>query len=162
MDKNQVAAMLPEICPDRVGDYVFEQHLDDLGENIAVYKRVSLEEPLPLARMMDWSEVKRPRRKWVAELTCTRCAETWHTAWVGGPMKAIAVFVGEDDIHYPLFDLEDPDAAGGIVEVTHNDGVICPSCGTGLTLVHASKIASGMTRRLPICSLDSYLYVVDW
>lgn len=164
MNIDYIASRLPAECPERVRSYSFGKHLDQLGGHLGIYKRVPYREYPALGRVMepgDWKE----RRMWAAEITCSCCGDSWHTAWVGGPMKAIAVLVGEDGVYYPLSDPEDPDAAAMMVEVADNDGVLCPLCGEGITLKHSSHIRNGMTRRLCICSVetvDEYAVLMYW
>lgn len=166
MDKISILRQLPTTCPDRVTGYTYDRYLQELGGHMAIYKRVSYQEPMRLAQMMCPDDWKEPRRTWAAECTCTSCQETWHTAWLGGPLKEIAVCVGEDAVTYPIFDIEDPDLVPEwIVPVSSNDGVLCPVCGENVTLIHASRIKSGSTRRIAMCSVENigeYTALLYW
>ena len=165
MDKNYILANLPTECPERVTGYTYDRYLDELGGHMAIYKRVPYQEPPHLAMAMCADDWKPGRRTWAAECTCTCCQEDWYTAWIGGPMKEIAVMVGEDGIHYPIFDTEDPEAGPYMVHLSSNDGIICPECGANVTLIHASKIQSGSTRRIAMCSVENvgqYTALMYW
>lgn len=165
MDKHSILRQLPVTCPDHVCGYTYENYLQELGGHLAIYKRVSYSEPPELKEMMCPEDWKPARSRWAAECTCTRCQETWHTAWLGGPLKEIAVCVGEDSISYPVFDLEDPDVAPMTVALSSNDETLCPVCGEGVTLIHASKIKSGTTRRIAMCSVENigqYTALLYW
>lgn len=156
MDKDAICQQLPTECPSYVQGYTYEKYLQELGGHLAIYKRVSYQagpELMPLMCPDDFDNVPPPT--WAAECTCTCCQESWHTAWSGGPMKAIVIMVGEDGIYYPVTNLEDADVAPYLIELTHNDGILCPCCGENLTLTHVSKIKSGTTRRVAMCSIDN-------
>ena len=105
MDKNYIIANLPTVCPDRVTGYTYDNYLQELGGHLGIYKRVPYQEPPHLAMLMCAEDWEPGRKSWAAEVTCTRCGESWHTAWVGGPLKEIAIMVGEDGLHYPVHDL---------------------------------------------------------
>lgn len=165
MDKAYILENLPTVCPERVTGYTYDNYLQELGGHMAIYKRVPYQEPPRYAMLMEYDDWKPGRKGWAAECTCTRCGESWHTAWLGGPLKEIAVCVWEDDTTYPVFDLEDPDVAPMLVNVSSNDGIICPECGEGVTLIHASRIKSGSTRRLAMCSVENvgeYTALLYW
>lgn len=160
---------LPKEAPPLIESMAYSEYLLELGGHLAIYKRVSLADAPELQALMspdDWDAYYQNRRKrWVAECTCTACGESWHTAWVGGPLKSILVLVGEDGVTYPISDPEDPDAIEFRVELSSNDGVLCPICGENVTLIHRSQIKSGMTRRLALCNvdnIDSYTTILYW
>lgn len=165
MDKHYIIANLPTVCPERVTGYTYDNYLQELGGHLGIYKRVAYQEPPHLAMMMcaeDWTP---GRKSWAAEVTCTRCGESWHTAWVGGPLKEIAIMVGEDGLHYPVHDLDDPDVGPYMVTLSGNDGILCPECGESISLIHASRIKSGSTRRIAMCSVETvgdYAALVYW
>lgn len=155
MDKEAIIRQLPEICPEHVTDYTYDRYLQELGGHLAIYKRVSYSEPVELKQLMGHEDWEKPRRKWAAQCTCTCCQNDWYTQWLGGPLKEIAVCVGEDGLTYPVFDTGVPDTAPMMTEVSSNDGIICPVCGEGVTLIHASEIKTGTTRRLSMCSIEN-------
>lgn len=165
MNIDYILANLPTVCPDRVTGYTYDNYLQELGGHMAIYKRVPYQEAPRLAMLMEYEDWQPGRKGWAAEVSCTRCYETWNTAWIGGPLKEIAVCVGEDDITYPVLDLEDPDVAPMLVNVSNNDGIICPECGEGVTLIHASRLGRGMTRRIAMCSVEvigEYAALLYW
>lgn len=156
MDKHAILSRLPSECPSNVEDYTYGHYLQELGGHMAIYKRVRYQagpELRPLMCPDDFDNVPPPT--WAAECTCTCCGESWHTAWSGGPMKAIVIMVGEDGLHYPVTSLDDSDVGPYLVELSSNDGILCPVCGENVTLIHASRIKSGTTRRLAMCSVEN-------
>lgn len=156
MGKESILQQLPNKCPYLVSAYTFDRYIQELGGHMAIYKRVAYQAPMDLKRLMEPEDYKPARRTWAGECTCTACGESWHTAWLGGVLKELAVCVGEDDVSYPIFDIEDPDAVPEwITPVSSNDGILCPICGEGVTLIHASKIQGGSTRRLVMCSVEN-------
>lgn len=165
MNTSDILPKLPTEAPGHVRVCAYHSHLDELGGHLGIYKRVSYQMMPELSRCMDFDDWAPTKSVWAAEVCCTACTEYWHTAWVGGPMKAIRIVVGEDGLHYPVTNLDDPDVAPDVVELTHNDGILCPYCGENITLTHVSRIKSGITRRLAICSVetvDNYGALVYW
>jgi len=169
MDKVAILDMLPTEAPAHLYAHCHNEFLSELGGHLAIYKRVSYSEAPQLKEIMcpnDWDDYYKPRKgRWLAECTCTACGESWHTVWLGGPLKQIAVIVGEDGISYPVEQVDDPDAAPFLTALSHNDGTSCPICGENVTLVHSSRIKSGSTRRIALCSIDNigqYTALLYW
>lgn len=169
MDREVVLGMLPKEAPAHLYARCHNEYLQELGGHLAIYKRVSYSEAPYLRRFIcpeDWEDINRPKKHhWAAECTCAACGESWYTAWIGGPLKEIAVMVGEDGISYPVEYVDDPDAAPFLTALSHNDGTLCPICGENVTLVHCSRIKSGSTRRIALCSIDNvgqYTALMYW
>lgn len=167
MDKEAVRQLLPEEPPAEVVNMAYRDHFSQLGGNITIYKRVNMTRFPELQREMspdDWDEFEhRSQNIWAAECTCTCCGETWYTAWGGGPMKSIFVVIGEDGQTYPFYN--DSPEQGDAVELTGNDGFLCPVCGEGTTLTHVDKVRSGFMRRLLIMSVGNagkYTAIFYW
>ncbi len=156
MDTTIMCTKLPTEAPEQILDMALNKHISELGGELTLYKRVSIEEASELAMLMTpeaWAEYYTLRRnRWAAECTCTICGETWHTSWHGGPLKSIIIIDGEDGITYPCLSEEDGDP---IVEVSSNDGFLCPMCGNPTTLQHASKFRNGRSWQLMISSVDN-------
>ena len=168
MDKVELCRLLPTEAPVEVVNMAYKNHLDQLGGNITIYKRVNVTQTPEIKAFMtpeSWDEYyNRRKNTWAAECTCTYCGETWHTAWGGGPMKSIFVIVGEDGQTYPFYNSDSPEP-GDAVELSGNDGFLCPVCGMGTTLTHVAKVRGGFMRRLLIMSVGNvgqYTGVFYW
>ncbi len=166
MDTTMMCTKLPTEAPEQILDMALKKHLSELGGELTVYKRVSIAEAPELEMLMTpeaWAEYYTLRRnRWAAECTCTVCGETWHTSWHGGPLKSIIIVDGEDGMTYPCLNEEDGDP---IVEVSSNDGFLCPMCGNPTTLKHASTLQNGRSWQLMISSVDNigeYTTVFYW
>lgn len=170
MDINLMCQQLPKSAPKAVLRYALKKHLDDLGGERTVFKRVNISVvPDLLQEIMPpemWEEYETSRRsKWAAECVCSVCGEVWHTGWVNGSfLKSIALVEGEDGLTYPCLDDYDP-GIGTFIEVAPNDGFLCPFCSAVTTLTHASSIRGGRTWRLLIASVENvgiYTTIFYW
>lgn len=164
MDTKAMCSQLPKQPPASIRTSIFEQYGAELGDALTFYKRVSMPdqpELLPIMTPDDWSAFSQRHGRWAAECTCSACGETWYTGWRKG--GAIQVVDGEDGQIYPIFDEENP-GLGAVVEVTHNDGLLCPNCWSETTLVSTSKCRSRMRRRM-FCTIDNvgiYTTIFCW
>lgn len=160
MDIASMCQQLPLSAPKSVLQYALKRHIDELGGERTVFKRVSVSvAPDLLRKIMTpemWEEYETSRRsKWAAECSCSVCNEVWHTGWVSGPvLKAICLMEGEDGLTYPCLDDYDP-GVGTYIEVAPNDGFLCPYCSAVTTLTHASALRGGRTWRLLVASVDN-------
>lgn len=168
MDKKLMCAELPKEAPGHILDMVLKKHLDELGGQRTIYKRVNVVQYPELTQIMtpdDWDEYYTQRRnRWAAECTCTVCGDTWHTQWRGGPLKAILIAQGEDGLTYPCIDEEDS-WPGSVIEVAGNDGFLCPICNCVTTLTHISNVRNGRRWQLSISSIDNvggYTTIFYW
>lgn len=168
MDREKFCNELPHEAPPQIEASAYDDYLYEMGGHITIYKRVSVTIAPEIKKTMcprDWDEYYGNRRnQWVAECTCTECGETWHTGWYGGPLKSIFLVIGDDGQTYPLLD-EESSSPGDVTALSSNDGFLCPICGSETTLIHTSKIRSGITRRLVMISVDnvgSYTTIFYW
>lgn len=172
MDVEQICRELPTEGPDSVLRYALKKHMDLLGGECTVFKRVPgsitrdpfLEFMVP--QMREEYETGRCGR-YSAECSCSVCNEIWYTGWIAGPrMKGICLTEGEDGLTYPCQgdDSFDP-GFGTYVEVAPGDGFLCPCCSSVTTLRHASALRGGRTWRLLMMSVDNvgiYTTVFYW
>ena len=160
MDIDSMCRQLPQSAPKSVLRYALKKHIDELGGERTVFKRVSASAaPDLLQALMTpemWEEYETSKRnKWAAECCCSVCSEVWHTGWISGPiLKGISLVEGEDGLTYPCLDDNYP-GVGTYIEVAPNDGFLCPYCAAVTTLTHASALRGGRTWRLLIASVDN-------
>lgn len=142
MDIDSMRRQLPQAAPKSVLRYALKKHIDELGGERTVFKRVSASvAPDLLQAIMTpemWEEYETSKRnKWAAECSCSVCKEVWYTGWISGPiLKGICLVEGEDGLTYPCLDDYDP-GIGTYIEVAPNDGFLCPYCSAVTTLTHA-------------------------
>lgn len=165
MDVRMMCMELPKLAPAAIQDDIFRDYEADLGGNLTFYKRVNMPVLPEIFQIMtpdDWDAYNtNPRSRWAAECTCSACGETWYTGWRKG--GALLVVDGECGQIYPCFDDDRPEP-GDMVEVTHNDCVLCPVCWAETRLVSVSK-CKGMTRRRMFCTIDNvgiYTTIFCW
>lgn len=170
MDKEWMCRELPKKGPSQILRYTLNKHLDQLGGQMTVFKRISatlaprLMDMLITPEMAEEYETKK-RSAWVAECNCTVCNMTYHTDWVteaghGG----IGLIEGEDGLTYPCLDDYDP-FFGKYMQLGDGDGFLCPECSSVTTLKHRSKMSGGRTWRLLISSVEnigSYTTILYW
>ena len=168
MDKLEMCRQLPVQAPEEVWEYAFRDLFHDLGGNNTIYKRVNMESFPEIKRLMapeDFDAYYAGRKShWMAECTCMACDNTWHTTWGGGPLKSIFVISGEDGTIYPCYPDDSPED-GTTIEVKSNDGLLCPICNEGTTLLHISRLRSGFVRRrliMAVGNVGSYTTIFYW
>lgn len=172
MDIALMCRELPTKGPDSVHRYTLKKHLDLLGGERTVFKRVSASMAPDLVAEIITPEIREEyetakRGRWVTECHCSVCGEYYYTGWFSGPvMKGICLMVGEDGLTYPCMsdDAYDP-AYGTYVEVGPNDGFLCPCCSTVTHLSHASALRGGRTWRLLMMSVNNvgiYTTIFYW
>lgn len=170
MDKKLMCQELPKEGPDHILTYTLKKHLDQLGGQLTIFKRVSATLVPMITDMLitpEKAEEYETRKKnaWVAECTCTVCEETYHTDWITEcGEKGIGLIEGEDGLTYPCLDEYDP-SVGTYIQLGEGDGFLCPFCSAVTTLKHKAKMANGRTWRLLISSVENvgiYTTVFYW
>ena len=168
MDREKMCNLLPVQAPKAIEEFAFGNYFQELGGHTTIYKRVSITEAPMLKMIMapeDWDEYDtHTKSKWAAECTCTACQNTWHTGWGGGLAKSIFVVSGEDGTIYPSYDQDAPEP-GATIEVTSNDGLLCPFCNENTTLLHIDKVRNGFMRRRLIMAVGNagiYTTIFYW
>ena len=170
MDKKWMCQELPKRGPDQILRYTLNKHLDQLGGQMTVFKRISA----TLApRLMDWVITPEMQEEyetqkcsvWAAECSCTVCNMTYYTDWVtNAGHKGIGLIEGEDGLTHPCLDDYDP-SFGNYMQLGDGDGFLCPECSSVTTLKHRSKMSGGRTWRLLISSVDNigmYTTIFYW
>lgn len=170
MDKELMCQELPKEAPAEVLRYTLEMHLDDLGGQMTLFKRVSatlaprLMDLLITPEMAEEYETKK-RNAWVAECDCTVCGGQYHTDWVTERgHKGIGIVEGEDGLTYPCLDDYDP-GTGTYIQITSGDGFLCPFCASVTTLKRKGSMRGGRTWRLLISGVENvgiYTTIFYW
>lgn len=161
---------LPKRGPDQILQYTLNKHLDQLGGQMTVFKRVSATLVPRLMDMLITPEKaeeyeSRKRSAWAAECDCTVCGGQYHTNWVTeGGHKGIGLVEGDDGLTYPCLGEYEPEA-GRYLELGAGDGFLCPLCSCVTTLKHKAQMSGGRTWRLLISSVDNigiYTTIFYW
>lgn len=170
MDMDVMCGQLPTEAPNDVLEYALHKHLDDLGNQLTVFKRVNAVLAPVLTDMLITPEITdeyetRKKHAWVAECSCTVCGETYYTDWVSERgHKGIGLIEGEDGLTYPCLGDYDPDF-GTYIQLGTGDGFLCPYCASVTTLKHRSQISGGRTWQLLMSSVDNvdnYTIIFYW
>lgn len=172
MDVKLMCRELPTKGPDNVLRYTLKNHLDLLGGDRTVFKRVpitmapNLVAEIITPQMREEYETAK-RGRWAAECNCSVCGEQYYTGWISGPrMKAICLMEGEYGLTYPCMGDDDFDPAyGTYIEVAQGDGFLCPYCSSVTHLSHASSLRGGRTWQLLMSSVDNvgiYTTIFYW
>lgn len=170
MDRKLMCQLLPKTGPDTVLRYTLKTHLDQLGADVTVFKRVSATVAPNLMQALmgpkEWEEYETKKKTiWAAECSCTVCNETYYTDWVSeAGQKGIGLIEGPDGCTYPSLDDYDP-GEGTYIEIGQNDGFLCPYCAAVTVLRHASSLRGGRTWKLCMASVENvgiYTTVFYW
>ena len=170
MNLIDMCQQLPHDAPDGILRYALKKHLDQLGGEITVYKRISatlvprLTDMLVTPQMAEEYETRK-RNAWVAECTCSVCGEVYLTDWIKeSRFNGIGLIEGEDGLTYPCLDDYDP-AYGTYIRLSSGDEFLCPYCACVTTLKHKSAMSGGRTWKLLIASVGNvgiYTTVFYW
>lgn len=163
MDVNAILNGLPT-APNDVVSRLVRGHRRDLGGEYTVVRRVSMVLP-PDLNELRCGITRRRRRGWVAECTCTACAEVWHTQWNAAGL--ITVYEGPDAQIYPLMgEMPEDDITDGFLSPYSTGGrLICPECDAHTTVVFSSELRTPKrtTRAFQTVErIGSYGAVVAW
>lgn len=177
-DIYEFAKHLPEAPRPEMVHWVNREHYDDLGGNLCVFHRESVElETVHFEAMMSYEDMLRYENgfkyRWAAKCQCTACGAKFTTGWLKehGKRYGIRMFVGEDGTNYDGYVPEKgelhPDTPwlnnyGNYIE---GDDITCPYCGEAIELIHRSRLRHGRIYQLMVTSVevvDGYAALVTW
>lgn len=170
-DLKWLATKLPERVSGELEEWIMGTVYDEgeLGENLILYSRESVEWTPAYERTMDDAAWERrraaTRRSWGARCTCLRCGDDFYTGYIpGGKRKhsGIILGVGEDGVTYSGdFPAEDP-----MVQSYHEgDEVLCPCCWEVGTLTRRGELRNGRTYQVlqaEVQNIEGYTAVLYW
>lgn len=141
---------------------------DELGSNLLVFHRESLEIAPPLKRTMSPKDreehLSKTVRRWGAVCTCTCCLQEFEAGWVSNPkarVKGIRILMGEYGFFPGYVEPGDDDS----IEVAEGETVICPFCECEVRLIASSSIYSGRTWQMLLGNVDTigeYTVIMTW
>jgi len=170
MDTKIMCQQLPRKGPEAVLRDTLKKHIDQLGGEITVFKRVHITVAPKITDMVITPEIQeeyetRKKAVYAAECCCTVCNEVYYTDWITeGRHKGIGLIEGEDGLTYPSLDDYDP-GVGTYIHLSSGDGFLCPYCSAVTTLKHKSAIGGGRTWQLLISSVENigiYTTIFYW
>lgn len=125
----------------------------------------------PLAPIMTAQDREPIGSAWVEHCTCTQCGESFEAAHVPG---GFSMYSGPDGCLYEVdpggevmmpVDVDDYGIDGQYLELSDNDGIACPLCGSHITVIHTRKLRGGRTRQLlaaEVRNIGKYTAVICW
>ena len=158
---------LPERPPKEMEAWA-ETFDDELGGNLLVFRRKSIEIAPPLKRTMGPEEreeyIRKTVRRWGAMCTCTCCGEEFEAGWVSNPkarMKGIRILIGEQGF-FPGYVEPDEEMA---VSAAEGETIRCPFCEREVKLMAAASLYSGRTWQMLLGNVDTigeYTVIITW
>lgn len=120
--------------------------MGELGENLILYHRESVETVDPIMQTMtgeDWERREHSRRRhWGARCTCSNCGEEFIAGYI---KNGIVLTEGEDgQVYDGWVDADDE----GTITFNDGDNVCCPNCYFYGTLTPRRELRSGRTNRV--------------
>ena len=150
--------VLPEEAPKAVRDWVSLQLTDELGGELSIFRRESVELYPDEYFLGNPAETK---HVWGARCSCTACGEDFvagfGSAKQGGmQIKGIRLLCGDDGQIWPgIPEQEDGVWDRSAAEIAEGDRFDCPMCGADVRLVHASRLRGGRTWRALVAQADA-------
>lgn len=140
------AAALPE-KPDReFKTWLSSQNIDELSQELLLFRRESIQEDPILSPLMSSAELEREYnrpRHWGARCSCTACGEEFVAGYTSiKGFRGIILASGEDGMLYSGWCPEDVPEA---VCITEGDIINCPYCMSEVRLTRESALRDGRT-----------------
>lgn len=173
-DMKGFGALLPAEPSDQLAAWVEDHCNDDLGGNMLLFNRESMEiETEQLEQTMTAEEMNAYydgiKRVWGARCTCTACGEEFEAGYFKNNysckenVAGIFLARGEDETFYPGYvAFDSPDMTVQIAETDHID---CPYCGADVQLVRRSDLRNGRTYQVCVQSVENigdYTAIITW
>ena len=161
MTNEQIAKMLPRSPRKGMADAAL--HRPELGPEFCLYRRVSSAQCVDFVGWPDYDVADEAPPKWVAECTCGRCGETWHSGW--NPGRGIMLILGADDLPRPGVPIGDDIEWDTGVPIDAGEKFECPMCGETVQLIRRNDLRNGRFYRIAVGSIENvgkYTAVVKW